>query len=116
VLGDDLVEPGGGDERPTNLVRRELGHTDDLDAGDHAAQSGRGLDAVQHREAQVQDDQSGGTLDRFIDRSEPVASLTTALERGGPVDELANGTAHRSAITNDEDSWCPGRQHSRRNY
>ncbi len=88
----------------------------DLGAGDHAAQSGRGRDAVQHREAQVQDDQSGGALPGFPDGSDPLASIAAGLERGGPVDEVANGVAHGGAVVDDEYSGLPGRRHGSANY
>jgi len=40
--------------------------------------------------------------------SDTVTCLAAGFERGGPVDELANGVAHAALSFDHEDSWCPG--------
>src|SRR5258705_6505201 len=105
------MESGSGELCPTILSSKH-GQANDLGAGDHAVQGRHGLDAVQHRHAQVQYDQIGGALPRFCDGSLPVASLAAGFEGSGPIDEVANRAAHRSTVTCNEDSRCPGRSHA----
>jgi hypothetical protein len=40
----------------------------------------------------------------FLDGSVPILSLAAGFERGSSFDEVANGAAHGSAVTDDEDS------------
>jgi hypothetical protein len=96
----------GDERRPTNSPANI--QTDDPRAGDHSTQGGRDLDAVRHRDAEVHDYQSGGALFGFLDGSVPSVSPAAGFERRDPVDEVANGAAHRGAVIDDEDSRRPG--------
>jgi len=112
MLGENHVEPSCGGLRLTKLSI-EHAQADDLGAGKHAAKRGRGFDAVQHRETQVQDDQSRGVFPGCLDGRDSVASLVAGLDRSVPCDELANGTAHGGAVIDHEDS---GHRHGGRDY
>ena len=105
------MESGSGELCPKMLSSKH-GQANDPGARNHAVQGRRGLHAVQHRHAQVQYDQIGDPLPRFCDGSLAVASLAAGFEGRGPIDELANRAAHRSAVTYNEDSRCQGRPHA----
>ena len=63
------------------------------------------------RQGQVQNHQRGCALLGFLDGSDTVASLAAGLERGGSVDEVANGAARGGAVIDDEDSRRPRKRH-----
>ena len=112
MLGEDHVEGGACEQGPTELFaeRREA---DDLRAGKHAAQDRCCLYSIHPRHTQVQNHQGGCALLGFLDGSDAILSLAAGLERGGPIDEVADGAADRSAVIDDEDSRRPGRWHRR---